>query len=110
MYVYLYISSFSPYFWNKDYSVTDPASKEFLSWQTWDLIRITWYGFKEFCESFIKQHPGYTVYPLWLNGSAVETIFSQFITGGHLSAVNYATARANLITCYGVHGQHHSDL
>ena len=46
-----------------------------------------------------------------LNGSAVETIFSQlkFITGGHLSAVNFATARANLITRYGVHGQHYTD-
>ena len=51
------------------------------------------------------------MYPLRLNGSAVETIFSRlkFITGGHLSAVNYATARANLITRYGVHGRHYTD-
>ena len=91
----------------KEYSITDPTSNKFLSWQTWDLMRrITWYGFKEFCEHFIQQYPGYAVYPLRLNGSAVETIFSQlkFITCGHLSAVNFATARANLITRYSVHG------
>ena len=83
----------------------------FLSWQTWDLMRITWYGFKEFCEYFTQRHPGYAVYPLRLNGSAVKMIFSQlkFITGGHLSAVNFATARANLITRYGVHGRRYTN-
>ena len=89
-----------------EYSVTDPTSNVFLSQQTWDLMGITWYGFKEFCKYLIQQHPGYAVFPLRLNGSAVETIFSclKFIPGGHLSAVNFVTARANLITRYGVHG------
>ena len=65
-----------------------------------------WYGFSK------ERHPGYAVYPLRLNGSAVETIFSRlkFITGGHLSAVNYPTARANLLTRYGLHGRHYIDL
>ena len=69
-----------------EYSVTDPTSNVFLPWQTCDLMRITWYGFKEFCEYFVQRHPGYAVYPLQLNGSAVETIFSRlkFNTGGHL--------------------------
>ena len=90
------------------YTVTDPKGKKFLSWQTWDLMRITWFGFKEFCEDFTTRHPGYAIYPLRLTGSAVETIFSRlkFITGGHLSAVNFVTARANLLTRYDVHGQH----
>ena len=81
------------------YNVADPKGRKFLSWQTWDLLRITWYGYKEFCQDFINHHPGYAVYPLRLTGSAVETIFSRlkfFITGGHLSAVNYSSARANL--------------
>ena len=89
------------------YNVADPKGRKFLSWQTWDLLRITWFGYKEFCQDFLERHPGYAVYPLRLTGSAVETIFSRlkFITGGHLSAVNYSSARANLLTRYEVHGQ-----
>ena len=66
-----------------------------------------WYGYKEFVKDFIDRDPGYSVYPLRLSGSAVETIFSRlkFITGGHLSAVNYASARANLLTQHEVHGR-----
>lgn len=96
-----------------DYKVTNPKGKKFISWQTWDLLRITWYGYKEFCKDFIQRHhgKGYAIYPLRLTGSAVETIFSRlkFITGGHLSAVNYATARANLLTRYTLHGPHTTD-
>ena len=41
----------------------------------------------QFREHFVQEHPGYVIYPLRLNGSAVETIFG-WLTGGHLSAVN----------------------
>ena len=35
-----------------------------------------------------------------LNGSAIETFFSQlkYTAGGHLSGVNYATARASILS------------
>lgn len=93
------------------YIITDSQAKKFLSWQTWDLLRITWYGYREFCKDFLQRHPGYFVYPLRLTGSAVETIFSRlkFITGGHLSAVNNASARANLLTRCEVHGRRTTD-
>lgn len=93
------------------YNIADAKGPKFLSWQTWDLLRITWYGYKGFCEEFIQRNPGYGIYPLRLTGSAVETIFSRlkFITGGNLSGVNYSSSRANLITRYDVHGRHTTD-
>ena len=58
------------------------------------------YGFKGLIEDFITDHPGYYINPRRLNGSAVETLFGQLkhTTGGHLSAANYATAKATLLT------------
>ena len=59
-----------------------------------------YYGFKGFCKAFLAKHPGYTVYPIRLNGSAIETFFSQlkYTTSGQLSSTNYATARAAILT------------
>ena len=58
------------------------------------------YGFKGLTKDFITDHPGYYINPKRLNGSAVETLFGQLkhTTGGHLSAANYATAKATLLT------------
>lgn len=74
--------------------------------QTWDLLRIIWYGFKALTADFLSRHPGYHVNPMRLNGSAVETIFSQlkYITSGQLTAVTYETAKASLLTKQAVHG------
>ena len=85
---------------SKCYSFTTKSQRKFLSWQTWDLLRIMVYGFLGFCENFLSEHPGYAIYPVRLNGSAVETIFSQLknITGSNLMASNYASARAALLT------------
>lgn len=77
------------------------------------------FGFKNFCANFIAAHPGYTIYPVRLNGSAVETFFSQVkhATSGHLSSVNYAQARGHIITCMAsyediveITEMHHSSL
>ena len=60
---------------------------------------ITVYGFKGLIEDFSTDHPGYCINPRWLNGSAVETLFAQLKhTTGHLSAANYATAKATPLT------------
>lgn len=62
----------------------------------WDLLQIDVYGFKPFCEWFLKTYPTYFVSPLHLSRSVVESLFSQykFSAGGKLDAVNYATSRA----------------
>ena len=64
------------------------------------------YGFKSLCNDFLAAHPGYTINPVRLNGSAVETLFSQVkhATSGHLSSCNYATARSSVITRGTIHG------
>lgn len=69
-------------------------------------MRICWYGFKGYCEEFFQTHPHAFVAPLRLNGSAIETVFSQlkYATGGNLTAVSYAPARAQLITKRSIHG------
>ena len=89
------------------YKITTTSRKEFLSWQTWDLLRLMYYGFMNLCADFTSAHPGYTIYPVRLNGSAVETFFSQVkhATSGQLSSVNYAIARGAVITRGSVHGK-----
>lgn len=69
---------------------------------------------QELCADFTTAHPGYTIYPVRLNGSAVETFFSQVkhATSGHLSSVNYASARGAVLTRESIHGkmwQHRGD-
>ena len=50
--------------------------------------------------AFFRRHPGeeYYIVQVMLNGSAVETLFSQLknSTGGHLRSTNYASARSSL--------------
>lgn len=74
-------------------------------------MRICWQGLKSYCEEFFTLHPGYYVIPLRANGSAIETIFSQLkhASGGSLTAVNYESARAQLMTKRSVHGPHVKD-
>ena len=86
-------------------SVTDPTSNMFLSWQTWNLMRITWYGFKEFCEYFNSiQGMLYTLHD-WM---AVQLKWFSVYSYSLLVATSLqqtVTSRANFITRYGVHGQ-----
>ena len=77
----------------------------------WDLLRIDVYGFKAFCEDFLKKHPGYFISPLRISGSAVESLFSQYKhnAGGKLDACNYATARCAHLVQQSV-SAHHSGV
>ena len=80
----------------RPFSPTNPLEQRFLAWQTWDLLRVMVYGFQSFCQDFFARHGDrYYICPLKWNGSAVETLFSQFkaITGSKLSSSNYASAR-----------------
>lgn len=89
------------------YKITTTTRRPFLSWQTWDLLRVMYYGFRGFCSEFLQKHPGYAIHPIRFNGSAVETFFSQlkFATSGHLSGTNYATARSAVLTRGSVKGK-----
>lgn len=81
-------------------SITQTTGRKFLSWKRWDLMKLMYWGFKDFITLFLKNHEGYVIYPVRLNGSAIETVFSQLkgITHGHLSARNYSSAVATLVT------------
>ncbi|XP_065177045.1 uncharacterized protein LOC135806751 [Sycon ciliatum] len=92
------------------FTASSPKQTSFLSWQTWDLLRIMCFGFVEFCEDYVTRHPGYYIVPVRVSGSAVETLFSQLkhSAGGRLSAVNYSTARASLALQRNLHPVHAS--
>ena len=79
--------------------------------QTWDLMRLCWYGFKGYCQEFFEQHPLHYVVPLRANGSAIETIFGQLKHGsrGTLTATTYGPARSQLLTKRSIHGPHIRD-
>ena len=70
------------------------------------MLRILWYGFKGLVSDFLSRNPGHHINPRRLNGSAVETIFSQlkYITNGQLTAATYPTAKASLLTKQSVCG------
>lgn len=66
------------------------------------------YGFTEFCQYFLERFPGgYYLWPLRLNGSALETVFSQlkFNMNGQLSSVNYPAALTTLKLKRRIHGR-----
>lgn len=61
-----------------------------------------------FCREYLQQHPDYYLVPLKLNGSAVETLFSQFKynAGGKLTSLNFATAKRSVMLKRNIHGHH----
>ncbi|XP_065067938.1 uncharacterized protein LOC135693396 [Rhopilema esculentum] len=82
-----------------DFQPQSSAERRFISWQTWDLLRILVYGFTGLVKRFLHDYNGYYIFPLKVNGSAAETLFSQFKfeTNIKLSSVNYATARSRVL-------------
>ncbi len=94
------------------FAPTSPKERKFIAWQTWDLLRVCRYGFEGFCQDFLRRHPGYYIVPKKFNGSAVETLFSQFraIAGGKLDSTNYATARETFLVKRDVHGHRPSKV
>ena len=59
-----------------------------------------WFGFSGLVKDFTTTNVGYHVNPKRVNGSAVETLFSQLkhTTGSNLTAANYESAKATLLT------------
>lgn len=68
------------------------------------------FGFKGLATYFLKEYPGYFLMPKRLNGSAVESLFSQykFNANGKITSLNFAYSRKALLTKEDVHGHHHS--
>lgn len=68
------------------------------------------YGFEGLVKHFFKKYPNHYLVPIRLNGSAVESLFSQykFNANGKLTSVNFAYARKALLTKLDVHGRHQS--
>ena len=81
------------------------TQKSFLSWQTWDLLRVCVYGVQGLVIDFVNEFPNHFLVLSRINGSAVETLFSQlkYAAGSKLSSVNYHTARKALLTKSNVH-------
>ena len=48
-----------------------------------DLLRVMVYGFKGLVADFLSSHPGDYINPMRINGSAVETLFSQLKHTSH---------------------------
>lgn len=59
-----------------------------------------YFGFTGLCEYFVTRYPGYFISPIRVNGSVVESLFSslKYISGGHLSSVNYSSSLTALTT------------
>ena len=58
------------------------------------------FGFLSLTKSFLQDHPKYHVNPRRVNGSAVETLFSELkhTTGGNLTGPSYETGKATILT------------
>ena len=78
--------------------------------QTYDLLRVCYFGFMKFCADYLQWNPGYYISPLKINGSAVETLFSQlkFNSGGKLTSLNFETAKRSVMLKRNIHGHHSS--
>ena len=57
-------------------------------------------GFEGMCQNFLATNPGYFITPVRVNGSAIESYFSQmkYAARGQLSAANYQSAQAAIET------------
>ncbi|XP_044171448.1 uncharacterized protein LOC114975022 isoform X1 [Acropora millepora] len=106
---FLFFVAWADYCYSEGHNLATPAQTVFLAWQTWDLLRLMYYGFREFCQEFLQRFPGYYIVPLKINGSGIETIFSQlrFSTTGNLSGSNYGYALSALTLRRSLHGHGH---
>ena len=61
-----------------DFQPQSSAERGFISWQTWDLLRILVYGFTGLVKRSLHDYNGYYIFLFKVNGSAAEMLFSQF--------------------------------
>jgi hypothetical protein len=84
------------------------TQREFLAWQTWDLLRVCVFGIQGLCRQFFAKYPQHFLVFSRINGSAVESLFAQFkhAAGNKLSSLNYTTARKAVLVKANVDGRH----
>jgi len=70
----------------------------FLAWQTYENLRFMVFGFEEFCESYLKDHPGNYLVPGLSATSGLESMFghAKGLQNGNLCAVNFAGTLARI--------------
>ena len=88
--------------WYKECHTKDCVNKDkkqFLAWQTWDLLTILMSGAKALVKDFLSRNHGYFIVLSRINGSCVESLFSQlkYSVGGKLTSLNYGNARASVL-------------
>ena len=91
---------------------TDSNDKQsFLSWQTWDLLQVLISGMKPLIADFTARHPDYFVVLSRINGSVVESLFSQlkYSVSGTLSSINYGNVRAAVLVKSNCHTHNSSN-
>ncbi len=83
---------------SQDFRPASTKERRFISWQTFDLIRLSIYGFMGLVQDFSLRFPGYYLVPHRINGSSVETVFSQVKqrVSGAVSSLNYESGARRL--------------
>lgn len=83
----------------------------FLSWQTWDLLRVMFYGFMGLAKEFFKLCPGYFLSFIRITGSAIESLFSQikYAAGGKITSASYVSGRKAVTIRRNVQGKNISN-
>jgi hypothetical protein len=92
--------------------ISDGLKDCFLAWQTWDLLRILLSGAKSLVKDFVSRNKGYCIVLSRINGSAVESLFSQlkYSAAGKLTSINYSTARAAVMVKSNCHRHNASNV
>lgn len=86
--------------------------KQFLAWQTWDLLSLLICGARALVKDFVTRNPGYFIVLSRINGSVVESLFSQlkYSVGGKLTSLNYNNARGSVLVKSNCHAENYSNI
>eukprot|EP00112_Aurelia_sp_Birch-Aquarium-sp1_P024791 Seg7991.1 transcript_id=Seg7991.1/GoldUCD/mRNA.D3Y31 product="hypothetical protein" protein_id=Seg7991.1/GoldUCD/D3Y31 len=97
-----------------DFNPTSTEERRFISWQTWDLLRVTVFGFIGLTRNFLMQNQHYYVLPLKINGSAAETLFHnsnlRLITNSHQLTIHSSMKKDLHGTSSAAHGYRDTPL
>lgn len=97
----LFFSEWYEKLWSTtDFCPSSPREKRFLGWQTFDLLRLSLYGFQTLCDNYFSatNNKNHYIIPFRVNGSAIETVFGQVRqkTHGKVTSLSYPPALKKL--------------
>ncbi len=89
--LYFFTKWYSGLYLDETFRPNDPRERRFLSFQTWDLLRLTVYGFASLVRRFHRDNPENYIIPKFVSGSPIESLFSQAKQrcGHKLTGMNY---------------------